>query len=166
VWERCGLLVDWLWSVLVGGGWWREWESERNAGCELWLLSGFGSWVWWSGTSATQKLWQIMRMCRNGSEAFCVVGNFIYLLERDMEHVLRNVLPFWLVMKGRKNLPHRNRVGHTTLKGHSLRNVVKFLITYEMEPGTTYNAKETRIKSAWDFKWTSTSIGFKKKNVL
>jgi hypothetical protein len=68
------------------------------------------------------------------------VGNFIYLLEHDAEHVLRNVVPFRLVMKGSKNLAHGNRVRHTTSKGHGLRNVVKFLITYEMEPGTTYNA--------------------------
>jgi hypothetical protein len=62
-----------------------------------------------------------------------------------VEHVL---LPFRLVMKGSENLSHGNRVGHATLKGHGLRNAVKFSITYEMEPGTTYDAKETRIKSA------------------
>jgi hypothetical protein len=76
------------------------------------------------------------------------VGNFIYLLERDVEHVLRNVLPFRLVMKGSKHLSNGNWVGQTTLKRHGLRNVVRFLITYEMEPGTTYDAEETRIKSA------------------
>jgi hypothetical protein len=61
--------------------------------------------------------------------SFCVVGNFIYLLEHDEEHVLRYVLPFRLVMKGSKNLSHGNRVRHTTLKGHGLRNVVKCLTT-------------------------------------
>jgi hypothetical protein len=35
-----------------------------------------------------------------------------------------------------------------TSKGHGLRNVVKFTITYEMEPGTTYDAKRTRIKKS------------------
>jgi hypothetical protein len=34
------------------------------------------------------------------------VGNFIYLLEHDVEHVLRIVVPFRLVMKGSKNLSH------------------------------------------------------------
>jgi hypothetical protein len=63
-----------------------------------------------------------------------------------VENVLRNVIPFRLVMKGSKNLSNGNRVGHTTSKGHGLRNVVKFTITYEMEPGTTYDAKRTRIK--------------------
>jgi hypothetical protein len=65
-----------------------------------------------------------------------------------VEHVLRNVSTFRLVMKGRKNLSHGNRVRQTTLKGHGLRNVVKYSITYEMESGMTYDAKETRIKSA------------------
>jgi hypothetical protein len=74
------------------------------------------------------------------------VGNFIYLFERDVEHVLRNVLPFRLVMKGSRNLSHGNRVQHTTSKGHGLRNVVKYSITYEMEPGTTYDAERTTIK--------------------
>jgi hypothetical protein len=78
--------------------------------------------------------------------SFCVVGNFIYLLVHDVEHVLRNVVPFQLVMKGSKNLSHGNRVRHTASKGHGLRNLVKFSITYEMEPGTTYDAERTRIK--------------------
>jgi hypothetical protein len=30
---------SWLWSV-VGGGWWGEWESERNAVWEPWLGAG------------------------------------------------------------------------------------------------------------------------------
>jgi hypothetical protein len=72
------------------------------------------------------------------------VGNFIYLLEHEVEHVLRNVLPFRLVLKGRKHLSHGNRIQHTTSKGHSLR-IVKFSITYEMEPGTTYDAKGTKV---------------------
>jgi FMN-dependent NADH-azoreductase len=76
------------------------------------------------------------------------VGNFIYLLERDVEHVLRNVLTFRLVMKGSKNLSHGNRVQHTTSKGHGLRNVVKFSITCEMEPGMTCDAEETMRKPA------------------
>jgi hypothetical protein len=62
-----------------------------------------------------------------------------------VEQVLRNVVPFRLVMKDSKNLSNGNQVQHTTLKGHGLRNVVKFSITYEMEPGTTYDAKRTRI---------------------
>jgi hypothetical protein len=63
-----------------------------------------------------------------------------------VEHVLRNVVPFRLVMKGSKNLSNGNRVRHRTSKGHGLRNVLKFTITYEMEPGTTYDAERTRIK--------------------
>jgi hypothetical protein len=63
-----------------------------------------------------------------------------------VEHVLRNVLLFRLVMKGSKNLSLGNQIRHTTLKGHGLRNVVKFLITYEIEPGRTYDAERTRIK--------------------
>jgi hypothetical protein len=84
-----------------------------------------------------------MRMCRNGSEVFGVLGNFISLLEHDVEHVLRNVIPFRLVLNGSKNLSNGNRVRHTASKGHGLRNVVKYSITYEMEPGTTYDAKRT-----------------------
>ena len=38
-----------------------------------------------------------------------------------MEHVLRNVV---------------------LSEGHSLRNVVKYTITYELEPGTTYDAEK------------------------
>jgi hypothetical protein len=45
-------------------------------------------------------------------------------------------------------MSHGNRVQHTTLKGHGLRNAVKLSITYEMEPCTTYDAEETRIKLA------------------
>ncbi len=63
-----------------------------------------------------------------------------------MEHVLRNVVPFRLVMEGSKNLSHGNQIRHTTSEGHSLRNVVEYTITYEMEPGTTYDAKRTRKK--------------------
>jgi hypothetical protein len=70
----------------------------------------------------------------------------MYLLEHDVEYVLRNVLPFQLVMKGSKHLSHGNNIGHTTWNGHGLRNVVKYSITYEMEPGTTYDAERTRIK--------------------
>jgi hypothetical protein len=73
-------------------------------------------------------------------------GNFIYLLEHGVEHVLRNAVPFRLVMKGSENLSHGNRVRHTTSKGHGRMNVVKLSITYEMEPGTTYDAERTRIK--------------------
>jgi hypothetical protein len=40
------------------------------------------------------------------------VENFIYLLEHDVEHVLRNVEPFRFVMKGSKNLSHGNRIRH------------------------------------------------------
>ena len=69
------------------------------------------------------------------------------MLEHDEEHILRNDVPFRLVMKeGTKNLSNGNRVRHTTSKGHGLRNVVKFTIPYEMEPGTTYDAERTRIK--------------------
>jgi hypothetical protein len=74
------------------------------------------------------------------------VENFIFLLEHDVEHVLRNVVPFRLVMKGSKNLSNGNPVRHATSKGHGLRNVVKFKRTYEMEPGTTYDAERTMIE--------------------
>jgi hypothetical protein len=70
------------------------------------------------------------------------VGNFIYLVGHDVEHVLRNVVLFRLVMKGSTNLSHGNQIRHTTSEGHSLQNVVKYMITYEMEPGRTYNAKK------------------------
>jgi hypothetical protein len=76
------------------------------------------------------------------------VGHFIYLLENDVKHVLRNVVPFGLVMKGSKNLSHGKRVQHTTSKGHRLRNVVKFTITYEMEQGTAYDPERIRIKES------------------
>jgi hypothetical protein len=107
------------------------------AAVRIWEL---GRVIWY------QRHTKIMADYANVQKRFCVVGNFTYLLEHDVEHVLRNVVPFQLVMKGSKNLSHRNRVRHTTSKGHGLRNVVKFLITYEMEPGTTYDAKRTRIK--------------------
>ncbi len=63
-----------------------------------------------------------------------------------MEHVMRNVVPFRLVMKGSKNLSHGNQIRHTTSERHSLRNVVEYTITYEMEPGTAYDAEKTRKK--------------------
>ena len=58
--------------------------------------------------------------------SFCVVGNFIYLLVHDVEHVLRNVVPFQLVMKGSKNLSHGNRVRHTTAEGQRSNKVETF----------------------------------------
>ncbi len=72
------------------------------------------------------------------------MGNFIYLLGHDVEHVLRNVVPFRLVMKGSKNLSHGNQIRHTTSEGHSLRNVVEYTITLEMEPGTAYDAEKDK----------------------
>jgi hypothetical protein len=62
-----------------------------------------------------------------------------------VEHVLRNVILFRLVMKGSTtNLSHGNQIRHTTSEGHSLRNVVEYTITYEMELGTTYDAEKDK----------------------
>jgi hypothetical protein len=116
------------------------------------------------GAVAAARIWELGRVIRYQSHTkiiadqanvqkrfwgFCVLGNFIYLSEHDVEHVLRNVIPFWLVMKGSKNLStetgydirHRrdtvwgmssnfrllmkwNQVRHTTPKGQGIKDKI------------------------------------------